>query len=466
MKKFLFLLLFLITLTLIPAYSGFALAESSKTSGAAGIQIRDDGLTLAIRPLPKDEQNLSLQYLTLIVKTGWAHDPDGKAGLTTLTNELLYLFFYNTSSIQVSHDTAPDFSIFQFTVASGDFDAFVNELDGIIRFEALTLYDECNELIMAHQYEPVIPGYSAQVKLAELIYGSSHPYRIGLTPNFKKLNISDVNNWFRKIYRPNNLIVASSKDLPEAFLRRPSGRDMKSSVVPPEIPTAKTGPSEAVFVPVRDNVSTVRIGFAAPRMNESGFFTVLLAQKYFDKELWQVIREESGYCYDIQVDYHYLSNSVAPFLQISFQTLPEETEQAVLKTLAVLEAPLNDNSKKRLAEILDREMQMTDYRDRLGRRLIQNAAFQAFSGRTWFGDSAEYLAKLNEIKAADISDWIAAALPRVKIAVAGPAEVEQQMIKIDEKLKTLGGKDPAKETSKKPVSTAKAKPTPAPTYKK
>lgn len=459
MKKLFLSRIFQISLILVFAFSGLALAESAKPSDALSIQIRDDGLTLAVRPLPKEDQSQSYQYLTLIIKTGWAHDPAAKPGLTMLTNELLYLFFYNTSALQADLDTAPDFSIFHFVVASVDFDIFVKELDAIIRFEALTMYDQCNELILAHENEPISPSYNAPIKLAELIYGAGHPYRRGLTPNFKQLNISDVNNWFRKIYRPNNLIVASSKELPEDFLRRPSGREMKSPVIPPEISPAKgSSAPEAVFIPARDYVSTVQIGFSAPKINEADFFTVLLVRKYLEKELWQIIREESGYCYDLQVTYSYLPNSAAPVLEISFQTLPEETDQAVLKTLAVLESVTNKEiPSKRLPDILDREKQLADYRDRLGGQLVRNAAFQALSGRTWFGDSSEYLAKLNETTANHISQWIAAALPHIKVAVAGPAEVEKLMKKINEKVKTMGGK---------PATTAAAKPTPAPTPKK
>jgi hypothetical protein len=463
MKKIIFKRIFPILFVLILAFSGLALAESTELSGAAGIQIRDDGLTLAIRPLPKEEQNLSRQYLTLIVKTGWAHDPAAKPGLTTLTNELLYLFFNNTSALAVQQDMAPDFSIFLFTVTNTNFETFVQELDSIIRFEALTLYDQCNELILAHQNEPLAPSNNASIKLAELIYGPGHPYRRGLVPNFGQLNISDVNNWFRKIYRPNNLILASSKELPKDFLRRPSGRDMKNSVIPVEIPPAKTssGP-EAVFVPVRDYVSTVQIGFVAPRMNEAGFFPVLFARKFLEKELWQAVREESGFCYDIQVSYSYLPNAAAPTLEISFQTLPDETEQAVLKTLAVLQSATNQEiPKKRFPEIQEREKQLEDYRDRTGSLRVRYAAFQALSGWTWLADSAEYLSKLNEVKAADISDWITAALPEIKIAIAGPAEVEKQMAKIREKLKTLAGQSTPTGTLK-PAATD----TPVPTSKK
>lgn len=459
--------IFQIILCLVFAFSGLALAEPTRSPDGVGIQIRDDGLTLAVRPLPKEEQNQARQYLTLIVKTGWAHDPAAKPGLTTLTNELLYLFFYNTSALQVVQDTAPDFSIFHFAVANADFAIFARELDSIIRFEALTMYDQCNELILAHESEPMAPSYQASITLAGLIYGPDHPYRRGLTPSFKQLNISDVNNWFRKIYRPNNLIVASSRELPEDFLRRPSGRDMKSAVVPPEIPSAKANPApEAVFVPVRDYVSTVQIGFNAPQINEAGFFPAILARKFLEKELWQVIREESGYCYDLQVDYSYLPNPAAPVLGISFQTLPGETEQAVFKTLAVLESAANpETPSKHLPEILRREKQLADYRDRLGGQRVRYAAFQALTGRTWLGDSGEYLAKLNQTKPADISRWLAAALPHIKMAIAGPAEVEKQMVKINEKLKRLGGNPAATNTSKPAAAdaaTVKPKPTPGP----
>jgi predicted Zn-dependent peptidase len=439
-KKQFYKLLLKMGLILIFAFSGLVLAESSKPSGGVSIQVRDDGLTLAVRPLPEKEQKQPYQYLTMIIKTGSAHDPAAKSGLTTLTNELLYLFFYNSSALQVDLNTAPDFSIIHFVVANSDYDTFINELDGIIRLEALTMYDQCNELILAHQNEPIMPGYNTAIKLAELLYGPSHPYRCGLTPNFKQLNITDVNNWFRKIYRPNNLIVASSKELPEAFLRRPSGRDMKSPVNPPEIPPAKgSSASEVVFNPVRDNVSTIRIGFSAPKISEADFFPALMARKYLEKELWQAIREESGYCYDLQVAYSYLPNSAAPDLEISFQTLPSETDRAVLKTLAVLELATNkEMPMKILPEILEREELLEKYRDQSGLQLVRNAAFQAFTSQKWPGDSGEYLAKLSEVKATDISRWIAAGLPRIKIAIAGPVEVEKQMGKIREKVKAMG----------------------------
>jgi hypothetical protein len=287
---------------------------------------RNDGLIVMKAEItPKTAQTPCL--VSLILKTGYADDPAGQSGLTELTNQLLYRVFLNSSALNIHYHTYAKFSKFNFVVSDKDFKTFCTELDSAIRAEALMLYDECNELIRDFKNQPQVPGSIGEFNLYRMLYGNIHPYLAVFKNNYPDLNIDTVNSWFRKIYRPNNLMIATSTDLPPDFLLKPSGRDMKEAVTFPKTPSADCAPKPTINCAwIQNNISTIYVGLPGPPIRDNNLFAMIVMQRYLQKELWDKLREEMGLCYDVQVSYPYLQEPDAPSLIVSLATLPADTD--------------------------------------------------------------------------------------------------------------------------------------------
>ncbi|HHW12392.1 MAG TPA: insulinase family protein, partial [Firmicutes bacterium] len=285
-------------------------------------------------PISKEE---NYEYVTMILKTGYGHEPSEKRGLNTLTNELVYLLLRNTRALEVNYYPFAEYTIFTFVVWRDDFAAFCAELDALIRLDTLLLYDLCNELINQHIHTAKTPFVTGQSILYELLYGPDHPYLNRFKADYSKLDINEVNTWFREIYKPNNIVISTTSELPEDFLKKPSGRDLQKRVLNPEIPPSLATDPVYRFTDARAPVSTIFIAFPGPKPEEDGFFVSRIIQKYLQHQLWSRLRQERGYCYDLQVSYSYLNEPTAPNITIAFQVLPENTEPAIYEVFNLLE---------------------------------------------------------------------------------------------------------------------------------
>jgi predicted Zn-dependent peptidase len=375
------------------------------------------------------EKNPAAQYVTLIIKTDFGHDPADKPGLTELTNELMYLLFRDWVSVAaLDFQTLGECSVFTFKIAPKDTKKFYEELDMIIRQEALLLYDPCNSLINEHKNMPLDPSRPALISLGKQIYGSGHTFVRWYRPQYQKITITDVNRWFRKIYRPNNMIISSSIPVPEEFLRRPAGRDFKETVSPPAIAVAKSQTFQEIKInEVHDNSSTVYMGFPAPTMRDEQFFPTLMGVKYLEDELTRELREENGLVYYVSVNYTYLSRPSSPMVLIVFQTLPKDTARGIDITLGVLRhLAANGLSGAKSTEIITRERKTLALGKQLISQQVDNGAIKEFTGQDWICNSELYLKELTQ-STPKIGQSFTRQLSYLKIAVAGPAEMGRDL---------------------------------------
>lgn len=383
---------------------------------------RDDGLTVMKMDLPKEPKQ-AFHFFTLILKTGYADDPAGKAGLTRLTNQLLYRIFTNTSAIDVQYETYANFSQFTFLVPAKDYKSFCGELDTVIRREALMMYDECHEIIQDYKNAPRTPGAAALVDLYRLLYGNDHPYLAAFNGNFPELDIDMVNDWFRKIYRPSNMIIAGSGDLPADFLLKPSGRELKQPVTFAKTPPATCAPRPIIrWTRIEGNLSSIFIGLPGPAVNDNGLFGMIVLKRYLQKELWDKLREEMGLCYDIQVNYSYVGESAAPSFIISLDTLPADADTAIARIIDILQlaAAKNGISAQRLSLIKEQEKSRVEHQDKSMFQKLDGLVYEKLFGASWLKDSQEYLNRFNQVTVDDLAKLAAARLPYLKIAVARP----------------------------------------------
>jgi len=407
-----------LNLIFLAAFSFSPLLNAGTESG-----VRDDGLTIAPSILNKAQLNEEIQFVRLIVKTGFSADPQGKAGLTRLTNEMIYnLLRFSVKAFAVTHYTAADFSVFDLWVSLKDETDFFEGLDQIIRMDALPFYDLSNEIIAGFKNEPRPPNTEAELELAKMLYGANHPYLSEYTPNPEKLNISEANKWFRQIYRPNNLIISSSLPVPDYFLRKPTGREFKERItfLTPKA-TWKATP-ESRFIPNHDNLCTILVGTPAPKIDEPGCLAMLLATDYLRAELTEILREESGLTYDATVSYSYISKPAAPSLTVAFQVFPKEAGNALAKTVDVFTRLAQDGiPESKLTELIMIMRHQYELRDGSLPQLVIANGYSVLFNQAWLVAAAGLPEKLKEA-ALQIKPLMNASLNSMKIAVAGPPE--------------------------------------------
>lgn len=402
----------------------FSLSCSSVSAATPKPEIRTDGLTI-IRTKNSTEKNSPLVSLTMILKNGYASDPEGKAGLTELTNQLIYRLLLNSSALDIQYHTYADLSRFSFVITSKNFTVFCSELDSLIRTEALLMYDACNDLIQDNKNEPQIPGSKGANDLYKLLYGNSHPYLAVFNDNFPDLDINTVNNWFRKIYRFSNLLIVCSADLPTDFLMKPSGRELTGAVSFPPTPVANCVPKPIINVAqIPNNISTIYIGLPGPSLSDSDFFAMVVYQRYLQKELWNKLRESMGLCYDVQVSYTYLQESSSPSLLITLATLPEDTDLAVASIMEILKSSATKSiPTDQLIHIKEQEKYYL-VQNRSWFQTTDDVAFEKYFKLTWFSDDEEYLKLFNQITVDDLTKLIASRLKYLKVVVNGPITAE------------------------------------------
>ncbi|HEX2953064.1 MAG TPA: hypothetical protein VHR47_03660 [Bacillota bacterium] len=252
---------------------------------SANTVIRDDGLTVV--NVSSEDCKEPVQYLTLLIKTGSASDPIGKAGLMECTNELLgYVFRGSTAASQIYRYTGQDFSYFQFTIARSNLKSFMEQLDERLRSDVILAYDFSNWLLYQRKAKPVNPAKPAYLNFSAMLYGTNHPYILQLNPDYNNLNINEINKWFRRVYRPNNFIISSSFKIPEDFLRQPVGKEFKAPVGLPDIPSPHCERKPAIrYVKIHDNCSTVLMGFSGPKIDDEEYFAFRLGTLYLETEL-------------------------------------------------------------------------------------------------------------------------------------------------------------------------------------
>ncbi len=416
----------LIILVLLPlvAHAATADRETEITK-----EQRDDGLTIVLREpsQPKEE----IQYLTLILKTGYAHDPAGKYGLTNLTNELIHYLFKRTGALQVESQTYADYSAFHFVVTRSGFNEFCSQLDRILRTDALLLYDLCNEITRYHLNLPKTPELKGLSQFYSLVYGPNHPYNSVFSSNYDQLDIVEVNKWFRQIYKPNNLIIATSIKLPIDFLRRPAGRDLKEAVAVGKISPAAANPNyELKWAPVRDNCVTVCLGFEAAKFGEEGVFATLLLEKYLNQRLWKIIREDHGLSYDPGVYYQLNSKSSAPLLQVALHTIAADTGTVINLILTEFKKIAAEGiPEEELTKIKEQERKRLELIEKDQESVIRAAALFGLSDQKWLINTEGYLTQL-AAEAKIVPLVMTKGLARLKVSVAGPEDTGEYLNRV------------------------------------
>lgn len=415
----------------------FVQAESTtNTKNNLSKERRDDGLTIVVRE--PDQGKQEIQFITLILKTGYAHDPVGKSGLTNLTNELIYHLLRRTSALNIDFQTYADYSAFHFVTTRAGLNDFCSQLDQIIRSDALLLYDLCNELVRYHLNLPKPSELTAVSQLYSLVYGTDHPYNSVFSPNYDKLDIAEINKWFRQIYKPNNLVIATSIKLPDDFLRKPAGRDLKEIVTMTIVPSA-AGNSipELKWTPVHDNITTICLGFQASKYGDEGVFATLLIEKYLDQKLWKIIREDNGLSYDPEVFYLLSSKPSASMLQVALHTLAPDTDDVInmivqeFKKIATEGIP-----EEEITRILEKERKRRELINKDFESAIKNAALYGLFDQHWLVDQEEYFISLKE-GASMVTKVMTEGLTRLKIAIAGPEEIGKHISNVTKEFSLL-----------------------------
>jgi zinc protease len=272
-----------------------------------------------------ERHNAPLVVARLVVKSGSAAEAPAKAGLASLTGEMLRWGTATRSGADLIDEL--DYLAVGFGVAVG-FDASIINVNSLVQFlpRALALYSDMllNSTFPEHEFERVRRERLTSIATAEeapwgrvgaefgrLVYGSAHPYgrlTSGTAETVSGLTIEDVREFHRTHYRPNNAAIvvtgAISADeivpmLEEAF------RDWQPGDVPAvPVPTPPPFPDATrIHVVNRPGASqsTIQVGHPGVSRDSPDYFPLQLLQSIlggsFTSRISQNLRHEKGYTY-------------------------------------------------------------------------------------------------------------------------------------------------------------------------
>jgi zinc protease len=266
---------------------------------------------------------LPLVYLNIVVKTGSAADPVGQSGLTNLVAEMLMRGTrHNTRDqfnqkldqfgAQIDVETRTDSVLIR--------SAFLKErlLDVLPLLREMVTEPSFNETELAkvksetksNILESLSDDESLGLYWFQKFLFESHPYgkpTIGYASQISKASIIDIEDHYKKLFQPDNLIVVGSGDATVGAIESWAASlnsIPKTTGRLPELTFPNEQTTRRVFIVDKPGLTQTQIfiGKTGIRMNYTAFFPIHLANHIFggsgfQSTLTQEIRVKRGWSY-------------------------------------------------------------------------------------------------------------------------------------------------------------------------
>ena len=317
-------------------------------------------LSNGLKVLIAEQHELPLVQFNLLVKAGWAADPQNKPGVSSLTSELQDEGTINRSALDISQDLK---AIGADLATSSFFDGSFMTLNTLKRHLAKsmdiftdvllnpTFPDEELERkkkeylarILQEKRQPFTAGFNTFLKI---LYGGDHPYGqpytgTGTEESIQSITSGDLKKYYRTFFHPNNatLIVVGDVTADEIIpvledaLKSWKKNDVPAVVVPRVKPLEG---SQVYFVDKPGAAQSVIIaGHYGLLRNSPDYFKVevlntILGGK-FTSRLNANLREDKGYTYGAGSTFRYLKG-LGPFLAYT-QVQTEVTDKSLSEIL-------------------------------------------------------------------------------------------------------------------------------------
>ncbi len=324
-----------------------------------GIQRRQlsNGLEVVI----VEHHELPVVTMNMVVKSGAAADPQNRAGLASLTADLLDEGTRNRSALEISNSLT---DIGARLGTSADWDSSSANLATLTRHldKALDIYadvvtnpafkeDELKRAragrLTAIKQQKDNANQIASIVYASILYGRNHPYGHPATGDEDSVNSikpADVSSFYQSFYRPNNSTLIVVGDVkPETILpklERAFGGWQKGEVPTVAIPATQNRAQGGIYIVDRPGSaqSVISIGqVGAPRSTPDYFPLLVLNTMLGGQFVSRVnlnLREDKGYTYGARTAFDYRRGS-GPFSATAgvFTNVTKESVAEFMKEL-------------------------------------------------------------------------------------------------------------------------------------
>lgn len=295
---------------------------------AGGIQRTNvNGMTILLQQTESE-----LAEVTLLLKSGSGLEGT-RRGAAELMNNLVYLKLANNQSElgTVRVFTFSDFSVIQIETAAKHLEEVLAEIKGLLS-SPLYSYDVIADL--KHFYITDLKGISSIARtyqeLSREFYGEDHPYNDQLKAEvIAEITGHDVYRWYRRTYQPGNAILSISGGVRQSIGKLEKFfKGLPSEAVDWRQPLQPVVLTENRWLEEEDpngRISSMAMGFAAPRLNDPEYAAFRIITYYFEnyQHYFEELRIKQGLIYSGWVNYNYLEKPKAPMLLFITMTDPE-----------------------------------------------------------------------------------------------------------------------------------------------
>jgi predicted Zn-dependent peptidase len=284
--------------------------------------------------------------VALLLKSGSGLDPEGKKGAAAIMNNLVYLKLrYGGEEVGlVDVNTTPDYTMVLFKVSADNLAGTLAAIKELLTYP-LYNYDLITDIQGLYRTDlRALPPYiKAYYELNREFYGRNHPYNDEFTPELiAAINGHDVYQWYRQTYQPGNAILSIAgateqnlADIAKYFA------DMRTESVDHRLLVEPVTLREVRRIDREDpngRVTSICIGFAAPRMQDPEFPAFRLIAYYLEEyqQYFEELRVKDGLMYAGFALYNYLSKPKAPAMIFLTITDPASLERVEARTLEVV----------------------------------------------------------------------------------------------------------------------------------
>ncbi len=263
------------------------------------------------------------------VRVGTRHERPQEAGISHFLEHMVFKGTTKRSAMQITREvervggefnafTTREATCFHITVLNRDLELAVEILSDILMgstFDAAELERERKVILQEIAMVDEAPEEVAQDLYYELIYGKHGLGRsiLGSENSVKKMRRSDVIRFFRKHYRPDNMIVSIAGDVTPARVDKClKALAKKEWPGRPSRPLSKREEGFEVAPPIRDGLWWIRRpteqahivwGVEAPKYTSRDHPALILIAAYLgggmSSYLFQEIREKQGLAYTV-----------------------------------------------------------------------------------------------------------------------------------------------------------------------
>ncbi|HEY7785596.1 MAG TPA: pitrilysin family protein [Pyrinomonadaceae bacterium] len=324
-------------------------------------QIQRRKLSNGLEVVLVEHHELPVVNMNLVVKSGAASDAPNRAGLASLTADLLDEGTKTRNALEIADSIG---AIGANLNVGADLDSSSASMLTLTRHfdRALDVYADVitNPAFKADEIQRVRSRRLAQVKqqkdnanavasivYASLLYGREHPYghpAIGDETSLGAITESDVKDFYEKYYRPNNstLIVVGDVTLATIIPKLEKAFAAWKPAAVPEltIPDPAARDRATLYIVDRPGSaqSVISIGQVAAKRNTPDYFPLLVLNTMlggqFVSRINLNLREDKGYTYGARTTFIY-GRGPGPFLATAgvFTNVTKESVAEFLKEL-------------------------------------------------------------------------------------------------------------------------------------